>query len=89
MAKKAVTGEVVSKTKKDSANRNNYAFKPMAGFFLLYSIALLGLVFTLDGGDYDSLLERAFWVVITIGLAVGIHRHWPAMRQLLFNRRNK
>lgn len=91
MPKKAIKGEVITSAKSSKKTNASQAhvFKPMAGFFLLYTIAMLGLIFTLDGSDYDTLIERIFWVVITIGLAVGIRRHWPAMRQLIANRRAK
>ena len=86
MAKVVKAKKVNRKQVINQASDQTRAFKPMAGFFLLYSVAFIGLVFTLDGNDYNTLLERIFWAVIFIGLIVGIQRHWPAMRQLIINR---
>lgn len=89
MAKAVKAKKVNRKQVVNQANTSNRAFRPMAGFFLLYFIAFIGLVITLDGNDYNTLLERVFWAVIFIGLIVGIQRHWPAMRQLILNRSSK
>ncbi len=85
-----VTAKKVSRKQAiNQASPDARAFKPMAGFFLLYFVAFIGLVVTLDGNDYNTLLERVFWAVIFIGLIVGIQRHWPAMGQLIVNKRDK
>ena len=89
MAKAIKAKKVHRKQVVNQATTQSKAFRPMAGFFLLYSVAFVGLVVTLDGNDYNRLFERVFWAVIFIGLIVGIQRHWPAMRQLIANRRAK
>jgi uncharacterized membrane protein len=89
MSKAVKANKVQCKQVANQTEAYTSAFRPMAGFFLLYSVAFLGLVFTLDGNDYNTLLERVFWAVIFVGLIVGIQRHWPAMRQLIITRRAK
>ncbi len=57
--------------------------RPMAGYFVLNIILLLGIVTLLKAQDYDSLIERLFWALITVGIAINTRRHWPAMKALL------
>lgn len=85
---KVQEGEVVDRksSAKTQPQQKQYVFRPLAGFWLLYFLAFIGIVTTLDGRDYDTLPERIFWAVITLGLIIGIQKHWPAMRQLIVNR---
>lgn len=58
-------------------------FKPQAGFFFLYLIVFVCIVAVLGPKDYDSVLERAFWLLITVGIFWNLQRHWPAAHVLL------
>lgn len=61
-------------------------FRPMAGYFLLYTILFAGIIIVLKPSDYDSLPERIFWGLLTFSIVINIRRHWPAMKALLNSR---
>ncbi len=64
-------------------------FKPLAGYFVLYSILFIGIIALLRPADYDHLIGRIFWGLITFSVAINIRRHWPAMRALLTARNGR
>lgn len=61
-------------------------FRPLAGYFVLYVILFIGIVTILKPQDYDHLIERVFWGLITFSIAINTRRHWPAMKALLIAR---